>query len=109
MSFPQQRGGWMSEPLPLLRRERGLPRPGQRRMMLVCAVIALAAPPIASAESLQPDPPSGPSSTGLQPDAFQNATAPKATVPAGPPQVTPLRGAAALPTLPASVTKAPLT
>jgi len=99
----------MSEPLSLLRRERGLSRPVRRGMAFACAAVALAAPPVASAESLQPDAPSGSSSTGLQPDAFHAATAPEATPAAAQTQVTPLRGGAALPTLPASVTKAPLT
>src|SRR5438067_3269741 len=73
MSFPKQRGGWMSEPLSLLRRERDQSGPGRRRMALACAAIALAAPPAGSAGSPQPDPASGPSSSGLQPDAFHDA------------------------------------
>jgi hypothetical protein len=77
-------------------------------MALACAAIALAAPPFARAESLQPDPPSGPSSTGLQPDAFHEATAPKPT-PAASTQVTPVRGVAVLPALRGSLTKPSLT
>lgn len=70
----------------------------------MCAAIALAAPPFGSAGSLRPDPPSGSSSTGLQPDAFHDATAPK-PAPAASAQVTPVEGIAALPALRGSLTK----
>src|SRR5438045_1116247 len=91
MSFPKQRRGRMSEPLSLLRRERSLSRPGQRRMALACAAIALAAPPAGSAGAPQPDPATGPSSSGLQPDAFHDA-APRLQLP------TTVRGSFPVPT-----------
>ena len=89
-----------------MRRERGRRRPSRRSMALACAAIAiaLAAPLSGSAGSLQPDPPSGPSSTGLQPDAYHDATAPKPT-PAASTQVTPVEGIAVLPALRGSLAK----
>jgi hypothetical protein len=100
----------MSEPLTLLRRERGRRRPSRRSMAFACAAIAiaLAAPPSGSAGSVRPDPPSGPSSTGLQPDAFHDATVPKPT-PAASTRVTPVQGIAALPALRGSPAKPSLT
>ena len=101
MSFPKQRGGWMSEPLSLLRRERDQSGPGRRRMALACAAIALAAPPAGSAGSPQPDPASGPSSSGLQPDAFHNAASAATPAPSRAPAaaVLPARNAETLPPL----------
>src|SRR5439155_4878705 len=101
MSFPKQRRGRMSEPLSLLRRERGISRPGRRRMVLACAAIALAAPPVGNAASPQPDPASRPSSSGLQPDAFHNAASAATPAPSRAPAaaVLPARNAETLPPL----------
>ena len=72
----------MSEPLTLLRRERGRPR---RRQIaaLACAAIALAVvAPVVNAEDLQPDASTGPASSGLQPDAFPGSATAKPAAPA---------------------------
>ena len=97
----------MSEPLSLLRREGDRSGPGRRRMALACAAIALAAPPVASAGSLQPDPPNGPSSTGLHPDAFHDVPSAATPAPSRAPAaaVLPARNAETLPPL----VQAPLT
>src|SRR6476469_5237674 len=98
MSVPKQPGGLMSERTAWLRRERGGPRPSRRRLALACAAIALASPAFANAESLRPDPPSGPTPAELQPDAFPGAAQPT-SAPVASPQVTPVPGVEAVPTL----------
>ena len=89
----------MSEPLTLLRRDRGRRRPSRRRMALACAAIAiaLAAPPSGSAGSTSARPTEWAElEPGSSPTRFHDATAPKPT-PAASTQVTPVQGIAALP------------
>jgi len=65
--------------------------------MIACAVLALAAPPIATPDSLRPDPPAGASQAALQPDAFPSSAAtpaPEARVPASAVVPVPKQGAA---------------
>ena len=108
MSVPKQRGGvGMSGPLTLLRREPDRPTAIRWMLVLGCTVTALTAlPPLvhaAAPRALQPDPPAGPLSNDLQPDAFPRSAAPVKAVPAAPPaaaaEVAPMRGAAGLPEL----------
>lgn len=76
MSFPKQRGVGVARPLSLLRRERDRSGRCGRAAAVACAGFALAAPPLAVADSLRPDPPAGTSPAALQPDAFPSSAAP---------------------------------
>jgi hypothetical protein len=106
--LPESNGGWMEDPLALLRRERDRSRAIRRRAAFVCAALALGTAPPGLASSLEPDSPSTPVSAGLQPDAFRAAApTPAASAPAPAPaaapeptaNVLPVRGTAALPPL----------
>jgi hypothetical protein len=79
--LPESNGGWMKDPVALLRRERDRSRPRRRRTAAACATLALIVAPAAVAGSLRPDPPAGSLPTGLQPDAFGGTAASTAVAP----------------------------